>query len=314
MTAGSTLSGVNVKIGIGLPVAVPGRAAAETTQWAAQSERLGYHSLGTIDRLIYDNLEPLITLAAAAAVTTRVELFTAVLNAGWRNNAVLLAKQLSSIDQISGGRLTAGLALGAWPDDYEVSGVPFTGRGKAFDETLATMRRVWNGEVRSLSGPMPKMPEGRPGVLIGGFVPAAYARVARAGDGWMAPSFRNDILLSGSEAVRTEWTKAGRSGRPRVVVLRYFCCGPDAAAQMDAYIGAYYGDAASEYFDLVRADGLADDEHLRAELFHLADAGCDDVVLLPCSSSLDQPRLLAETLERAGIRGFEIVPQSVSVS
>lgn len=298
-----------MKIGIGLPVAVPGRAAEETAQWAAESERLGFHSLGSIDRLVYDNLEPLVALAAAAAVTERVELFTAVLNVGWRNNSVLLAKQLASIDQISGGRLTAGAALGAWPEDYEISGVPFAGRGKAFDDALATMRRVWDGQVTAISGPMPKMPAGRPGLLIGGFVPAAYARVARAGDGWVAPSFNNDILVSGIEAVRAEWAKAGRLGRPRVITERYFCCGPDAEAQRDRYISAYYGDAAGDYFDIASADSLTDDDHLRSELTRLAGAGCDDVVLLPCSSSLDQPRLLAEALERVGAgpsTGFEI--------
>lgn len=305
-----------MKIGIGLPVAVPGRAVEETAQWAADSERLGFSSLGSIDRLVYDNVEPLIALAAAAAVTKRVELFTTVLNVGWRNNSVLLAKQLASIDQISGGRLTAGLALGAWPQDYEISGVSLAGRGKAFDDVLATMRRVWDGQVGGVSGPMPKLPDGRPGVLIGGFVPAAYARVARAGDGWVAPSFNNDILVSGIQAVRAEWARAGRPGKPRVIAERYFCCGPDAEANTDRYISAYYGDASSEYFDLVRADALTDDEHLRSELTRLAVAGCGDVVLLPCASSLNQVRLLAEALLRVGAHhgtGFEI-PQSAQTS
>lgn len=69
-------------------------------------------AVGVIDRLLYDNLEPLTALTAAAARTERVELFTTVLNGGWRANPLLLAKQLASVDPLSSGRLTAGLGLG----------------------------------------------------------------------------------------------------------------------------------------------------------------------------------------------------------
>jgi hypothetical protein len=85
-----------------------------------------------IDRLVYDNLDPLIALAAAAARTERVELATTVLSVGWRNNPVLVAKQLASVEQVSGGRLTAGLGLGGWPEDYaavRAAGAP-AGRGR----------------------------------------------------------------------------------------------------------------------------------------------------------------------------------------
>jgi alkanesulfonate monooxygenase SsuD/methylene tetrahydromethanopterin reductase-like flavin-dependent oxidoreductase (luciferase family) len=293
---------VDVKVGIGLPLAVPGRDAAATVRWAAESERLGFHSLGSIDRLVFDNLEPLVALAAAAAVTERVGLVTAVLNVGWRNNATLLAKQLATLDQISGGRLTAGMALGAWPDDYEVSGAPFAGRGKGFEQALSAMRRVWDGGVTSVSGPMPKLSEGRPEVLLGGFVPVSYERVARLADGWVAPSFSQDIMVAGIAAVREEWAKAGRSGAPRFLTERYFSLGSDAAAQRDHYVSAYYGDSAGEYFDTIRADSIIDDSQLRSQLTVLAEAGIDEVVLLPCSDSLDQIGLLADALSRVGAR------------
>src|SRR5919106_1331446 len=119
-----------MRIGIGLPAAVPGADMRSLGEWAAEAEAAGFDAVGVIDRLVYDNLEPLTALAAAAARTTTIELLTTVLNVGWRRNAVLLEKQMESVDQLSGGRLTAGLGLGGWPDDYAASGAPDDGFGK----------------------------------------------------------------------------------------------------------------------------------------------------------------------------------------
>src|SRR5687768_18401243 len=107
-----------MRIGIGLPAAIPGAPASAIGAWAMAAEASGFRSVGVIDRLVYDNLDPLIALAAAAARTERIELLTTVLNVPWRRNAVVLAKQLASVDAIAGGRLTAGLALGGWPEDH----------------------------------------------------------------------------------------------------------------------------------------------------------------------------------------------------
>src|ERR671910_1863467 len=156
--------------------AVPGVDATITGAWAAQAERAGFASVGVIDRLVYDNLDPLTALAAAAARTGRVELLTTVLNVGWRANPVLLAKQMASVELLSGGRLTAGLGLGGWPEDYAASGVPTSGRGARLEAALDTMHRVWAGELAGQGGPTRRLPAGRPGVLFGGLVPAAYTR------------------------------------------------------------------------------------------------------------------------------------------
>jgi alkanesulfonate monooxygenase SsuD/methylene tetrahydromethanopterin reductase-like flavin-dependent oxidoreductase (luciferase family) len=109
--------------GLGLPAAVPGVDMRVIGGWAAGGERAGFDSVGVFDRLVYDNLEPLTALAAAAARTEHVELLTTVLTVGWRNNPVLLAKQIASVDLLSGGRLTVGLGLGGWPDDFDTSEV-----------------------------------------------------------------------------------------------------------------------------------------------------------------------------------------------
>jgi alkanesulfonate monooxygenase SsuD/methylene tetrahydromethanopterin reductase-like flavin-dependent oxidoreductase (luciferase family) len=81
-----------MKIGIGLPAAIPDVTATAVGEWAASAEQLGFSSVSVIDRLVYDNLDPLIALAAAAERTERVELLTTVLNVPFRRNAVVLAK------------------------------------------------------------------------------------------------------------------------------------------------------------------------------------------------------------------------------
>jgi alkanesulfonate monooxygenase SsuD/methylene tetrahydromethanopterin reductase-like flavin-dependent oxidoreductase (luciferase family) len=186
--------------------------------------------------------------------------------------------------------------------------VATAGRGAAFDETLATLRRVWTGQVKGEQSAIPALPGGGPDVLVGGATPAAYARVARAGAGWVAPGFGHAALLAGIAAVRAEWARAGRAGQPKILAERYFCLGPDADAETETYLDRYWENA-RDYYDLMRADLITDDERLRSELAALAEAGCDDLVLLPCGSARDQVALLADALDRAGARqarGFEI--------
>ena len=271
-----------MRVGIGLPAAVPEADMTLIGRWAAEAERAGFESVGVIDRLIYDNLDPVTALAAAAARTSRIELTTTVVNVCWRGNAVLLAKQLSSVDRLSGGRLTAGLGMGGWPADYEASGVRLAGRGALFDASLAAMNRTWQA-----SGD-------RPRILMGGTVPASFARAAtEMSDGWVAPLFDLALLRDGGAAVGRAWAEAGRVGRPRIATGRYFSLGPEADEIADQYIRHYYG---AEFFDPARADTLTTIEQVHTELRRLSEAGCADVLLFPCSGDLEQVSLLAQAV------------------
>jgi alkanesulfonate monooxygenase SsuD/methylene tetrahydromethanopterin reductase-like flavin-dependent oxidoreductase (luciferase family) len=280
-----------MKVGIGLPAAVPQVDATTIGDWAAEAERGGFASVGVIDRLVYDNLEPLTALAAAAARTEQIELLTTVLTVGWRANPVLLAKQMASVDLLSGGRLTAGLGLGGWPDDFGASAVAPTGKGARLEQALATMRRVWGGELDGQGGPTRALPEGRPALLFGGLVPAAYTRAATQGQGWVAPLFGLPVLEGGAKEVRKAWADAGRAGQPRIVTGRYFSLGPGADSVADEYIRHYYGD---EYFTPARDDTATSPAQVARELERLTAAGVTDLVLYPCSAELDQVQLLAE--------------------
>jgi alkanesulfonate monooxygenase SsuD/methylene tetrahydromethanopterin reductase-like flavin-dependent oxidoreductase (luciferase family) len=126
--------------------------------------------------VVYGNYDAVPALAAAAAVTSTIRLTTAILISPYRGNGALLAKQLASVDQLSGGRLVVGIAVGGRDDDYVATGSDFAGRGKAQDALLAEMRAVWAGEPRGTAGAIGPAPgaAGRPA--------AAHRRYGRRGD------------------------------------------------------------------------------------------------------------------------------------
>jgi len=198
--------------GIGLPIADPRRLPL----WARAAESAGFATLALLDRLAFDNPEPLVALAVLAGATTRIRLQTEVLLGPLRATA-LLAKQIATLDRMSGGRFTLGIGVGGRPDDHAAAGTPIGRRGHLLDRQLPDLRRIWRGEpyAETLIGPQPTTPAGPP-ILIGAFAPAALSRVARYGDGFICaapPTWAGPML----DTVRDEWSAAGRAGRPRLV-------------------------------------------------------------------------------------------------
>jgi alkanesulfonate monooxygenase SsuD/methylene tetrahydromethanopterin reductase-like flavin-dependent oxidoreductase (luciferase family) len=92
-------------------------------EWARRSDAAGFSSLATLDRLVHDGLEPLVTLGAAAAVTERIGLGSYVLLAPTRGPSALLARQAATLDRLSGGRFTLGLGVGTRQDDYRATNI-----------------------------------------------------------------------------------------------------------------------------------------------------------------------------------------------
>ncbi|MGH7922406.1 MAG: LLM class flavin-dependent oxidoreductase, partial [Candidatus Dormibacteraceae bacterium] len=168
-----------MRIGIGLPTAVAGADPGRLAEWARRAEAGPFASLGVHDRLLYDSVEPLTALAAAAAVTERVDLACLVAIAPLRP-AALLAKQARSVDAISSGRLVLGLGLGARRDDYQVSGASHDRRGRLIEDELRELRALWR---RADLGPGGGSP--RPRVLLGGGSDAALLRLTRYADGYV---------------------------------------------------------------------------------------------------------------------------------
>jgi alkanesulfonate monooxygenase SsuD/methylene tetrahydromethanopterin reductase-like flavin-dependent oxidoreductase (luciferase family) len=277
-----------VDVGIALPNAVPGATGKQLTEWARRAEARGFSSLGTIDRVVYDNYEPLVALAAAAAVTERIGLATTVLLAPLRANAVALAKQALSVQAISGGRLTLGLGLGAREDDYEISGVEPRGRGKRLDAMLVEMKRIWEGDE---VGPSIA---GAPRLIVGGHADVSYARAARFGDGWIAAGSGAEQARDGIEKARAAWRAAGREGEPHLMALAYFSLGERAEEDVRDNLMHYYAWLGEEIADMIAGSAAKDAEAVEQYLAAYEEAGCDELVFCPSSSDPTQVDLLAD--------------------
>src|SRR2546430_1688610 len=136
-----------MEIGLGLPNPVRGTPGHALLDYARRAEERGFAGLATIDRIAYPSYDSLTTLAVAAGATSRIRLMPNILLAPVYPPA-LLAKAAASLDQLSGGRLTLGLAPGGRSDDYVVVGPgrDFATRGRDFDAALEVMHQAWRGE------------------------------------------------------------------------------------------------------------------------------------------------------------------------
>jgi alkanesulfonate monooxygenase SsuD/methylene tetrahydromethanopterin reductase-like flavin-dependent oxidoreductase (luciferase family) len=285
-----------MEIGIGLPATIPGTSGAQIVGWAKAAEACGFSSLGVIDRLVYGNAEPLVTLGAAAAVTTQIKLVTSVLIAPSRGNAALLAKQAATVDRLSAGRLTLGMAIGGYEDDYTASGIPFRERGRRFDEMLEDMARIWSGEPRGFAGAIGPQPGlDRSKIIFGGQGDRVFTRVATRGAGWISGSRGVAAFRRGAERAGQAWTAHGRAGRPWLMALPYFSLGPRARANASAFLGDHYAIEGSGAQDLV-ASALIDVRSVREAAAAYERAGCDELLMFPCSAGIEQVRLLADAI------------------
>ncbi|MCW2881656.1 MAG: Coenzyme F420-dependent N10-methylene tetrahydromethanopterin reductase-like protein [Sphaerisporangium sp.] len=280
-----------MEVGIGLPTMIAGITGRDILGWAKRAEELGFSSLGALDRLMYDGYESLIALAAAAGATSRIRLATTILIAAYRGDKALLAKQLASLDRISGGRLTVGAAAGGRPDDYEASGTVYTDRGRRLDELLGELRRTWDGTA---DGPVPGPPwsKGGPPLLVGGHSPAAMKRAAAFGDGWIAGGSSAAGYGEMADRARAAWHAAGRADQPRLVAIAYVSLGPGAREHAEHHLLDYYSFMGWKAEMAVRSV-LTDAGQLREFADGYRDAGCDELILFPCVADPGQADLIA---------------------
>ena len=281
-------------IGIGLPATIPGTRGSLILDWARRADSGPFSSLGILDRLVYPNYEPLITLAACAAVTDRVRLMTTVLISPLRGAGVL-AKQAATIDALSGGRLTLGIGVGSREDDFIAAPASFHDRARTFEEQLELMRRVWSGQPASEEigpiGPAPASQAG-PELLIGGYSPPAIRRVGRWGDGFISGGIPDpDQVRQMFDLAKESWSAEGREGKLRLVACLYYALGPNAERGGD-YIRDYYS-----YFGPA-ADNMArsipsSPEAIEGLIHGLEEVGADEVICWPTVAELDQVDRLA---------------------
>jgi len=292
-----------MQIGMNLPVMVPGLDRECILEWSRRIDAGPYSSLAAGERITFPNPEITVTLSAAAAVTSRVRLFYNVLVLPM-HSAVLKAKEIATLDVISGGRVTLGVGAGAREEDYRAVGTAFEKhRLGQLEQQVATMRRVWSGEsiVEGALRPVEPLPvqAGGPEILSGSLYPGSVQRAARWADGIAGFSFGPSIkeVHSLFELARAAWKNAGRSSAPRLVTSCWFALGNNARAQMDEYLHrylAFMGPGTAE--KLAPSVQTLSAQALKDVVRKLADLGTDELSLVPTSADPDEVQRVADIL------------------
>ncbi len=226
----------------------------DVVNFAKKCEAMGAHSMWTIDRFAYDNLEPLTVLAAAAGATQRIRLGTSVLLANLRHPS-LVAKIIATVDFISNGRITLGLGFGSRQGDYDAVELPFEHRGSRAVEQVQLMKRLWTednvthkGRFYTLKnvtvGPRP-VQKPHPPIWTGGSAEIALKRAGTWADGFICGSSAIPDFPATWEKVSGYAKAAGRDpGKITKAGLTFMAIEDDqakAVKSVENYVMRYYG-------------------------------------------------------------------------
>lgn len=233
-----------MQLGCAVPVSGSWATADACAEVAAWAEELGYRSLWVFQRLLapvdeqgapqlepqYRSVQdPLGVLAYLAGRTTAPRLGVAVVNAPYYS-PILLAKALTTIDHLSGGRLDAGIGLGWMAQEFAAAGVPYEHRGARTEDFVRCLETIWTDEVVEYHGPYYEVPRARvepkpvqrphPPLLFGGTATPSLRRAGRMAAGWVSSSRADPTALGASVAVvRAAAEEAGRDPD----ALRFVC-------------------------------------------------------------------------------------------
>ena len=283
-------------VGLGIPTPAPDARPDTPLHFARRAEAVGAHSVWAIDRLVLDNQEALVALAAAAGATERVRLGTSIL-LGTLRPPLLLAKMVATLDQVSNGRVILGLGVGSRADDFAAVQVPFERRGPRLGEQIRLLKAAWSGEPIDHQGgaysvgvgPVGPPPRQRPHppLWLGGSSDAALRRAARLADGYVGGASR------GAEGFRANWQKVRRfaeeAGRdpdaltPAVLVYAVVDDDRDRALGVAArYMDHYYGSrrpgvSPAELVGSAHLVGPADEAARKAQAYF--EAGAEVLIL-----------------------------------
>ena len=277
----------------------------------ARAEALGYHSAWVQEQVVGQagTLEPIVALAYAAALTERLRLGVAVLLTPLRS-PVELAKSLTTVDQLSGGRLIVGVGFGGRSNLYPVFGLTAERRVRRFNEGIELMRRLWTEDRVSFAGTFWKLDDvamnpkpvqkPHPPIWIGAHHPDALRRAVRLGDGFIGAGSASTADFRAQVAQLMRFLdEAGRDPAAFPIAKRvYLMVDRDKArarSRLREWFGWYYGNA--DLADKVALVGST--EECAAGLAEVAAAGAELILL----------NFVADELEQAELASREIVPR-----
>jgi alkanesulfonate monooxygenase SsuD/methylene tetrahydromethanopterin reductase-like flavin-dependent oxidoreductase (luciferase family) len=288
-----------VKIAMTLPSMVAGVDRETLLAWCRGVDAGPFSSLACGERITFHNLEMRVLLSAAAALTSRVRIVP-TLYVLPMHPAALVAKEVATLDVLSGGRVTVCVGAGGREQDYRALGAPFERRFSVLDAQVAELRQLWSGEP-AFEGAPPIGPacvqKGGPPLWAGVFGPKALARAARWADAVNGFAISGDPAEAarGFAAVDAAWQQAGRRERAPRITGFWYGLGAGGEQQLRAYAYDYLRVAGERGARaLAGAQRIHSADALRAALDAIEAQGCDELFLVPCSAD---PKLLDATAE-----------------
>lgn len=285
-------SATSVEVGVMLPASgASGDGRYQVASAARGAEELGFCSVWTVDHLAFHigSLEPVVTLAAVATITEHVQLGFGVMLAALRHPA-WIAKQLASLQVISGDRVLFGVGVGGEnPVEWAAAGVPVRQRGRRTDRLLEVLPTLVTGREAELPAPWnarvpPLAPAGAaPPIWIGGRSEAAIERAARFGDGWLAAWVPADQLAERQEKCANRARELGRTVPRTGIALFVNVDDGDpahAASETAGYLKRQYGEMAEK---IMRYAIVGTSASVGRELHSMVAGGAELLVLVPAS-------------------------------
>jgi probable F420-dependent oxidoreductase len=280
---------LKIRVGIGLGTMTTAGIPDRFTGIVDRCEELGFDSLWMSERIGAPTPDPLIALAVAAGRTRKLKLGTSVLILPGRN-PIVLAKELATLDVLSGGRFLPGVGLGAVnPPEQRAFGVERTERGRRHDEALELMRKCWTGEVISHVGEfysvddvqvLPRPHQDTLDVWLGGIAPSELRRVGRIGDGWL-PSFCSPAdIVESLPIIEQAAADAGRTMDPEHYGALIAYCDGELPSRIVDLIALRRPDVDPRSVVPTRAG-------LPALIHEFIDTGVSKFVVLPLGGDVD---------------------------
>jgi len=295
---------VKVRIGFGLGTTTGITDPRRFADVVDALEDLRFDSLWLSERLSGDAPDPLVALTFAAGRTTRLKVGTSVLVVPGRN-PVVLAKQMATLDWVSGGRFLPAVGLGApIPREHHAFGIERSDRAPWFDEALPLMRRLWTEDEVSHQGErftldrftlLPRPVQQPIEVWLGGRAVGELRRVGRLGDGWLASFVTVDDVATGWEAVTASAAAHDRTIDPEHLgVLVPYSTGPlpDSVAEFLTRRAPGADRVDPTAIIPVGIDGL------RSHLESMIEVGASKFVVLPLPAQDGKATDLPAELER----------------
>ena len=290
-----------MEIGICMPYMERDYSRATTLEWCRRIDAGPFSSLSCGERITSYTQDMRVVLAAAAALTSRVRIMPSLYVLPM-HPPVLAAKEIATLDVLSGGRVTVTVGIGGRELDYRAIGQPFGRRTERLEEGVAAMRRVWAGEPPFAGadpvGPAPVQPGGPP-ILAGAMGPKAIRRAAAWADGLYGWSMDSspDPVKQQFDVARAAWRDAGRRERPRLVTGFWFSLADDSEARLKRYVYEYLR-IAGEAPARARASEMKafSPDAIRSALDAIEALGADECLLVPATLEIEEVERAAELI------------------